>query len=171
MIWVYYLILLLGLLCGLAINLLTLPGLWLMVVIYGLYGYFTGWNVYVGWPTFAALAVLATVAEVVELLASSAGAKAAGASKRAMIGAVVGALLGAIFLTVLIPIPIVGTIIGVCLGAALGAGIIELWVRRDFKQSVRVGAGAFKGRLMGMVGKLAIGGVMLLIGMIGAFPH
>ena len=57
------------------------------------------------------------------------------------------------------------------LGAALGAGIIELWVRRDFKQSVRVGAGAFKGRLMGMVGKLAIGGVMLLIGMIGAFPH
>jgi uncharacterized protein YqgC (DUF456 family) len=76
-----------------------------------------------------------------------------------------------VFLTALIPIPVVGTIIGVCLGAALGAGIVELIVRRDLEQSIRVGSGAFKGRLLGLVSKLAIGAVMLLIAMICGFPH
>lgn len=168
---VYYILLLILLLVGLSINVLTLPGLWLMAAVYGVYGWLTGWNHYVGWPSLIAMAVLATVAEIVELTAGSAGAKKAGASKRAMIGAVVGGMVGAVFLTALIPIPVVGTVIGVCLGAALGAGIVELMVRRDLEQSIRVGSGAFKGRLLGIVSKLAIGAVMLLIAMICGFPH
>jgi uncharacterized protein YqgC (DUF456 family) len=168
---VYYILLIVLLLTGLLINVLTLPGLWLMAASYGAYALLTGWNRFVGWPSLIAMAVLATIAEVVELTAGSAGAKKAGASKRAMIAAVVGGMVGAVFLTALIPIPIVGTIIGVCLGAALGAGIVELMVRRDLEQSIRVGTGAFKGRLLGIVSKLVFGAVMLLIAMICGFPH
>src|SRR5437773_2717739 len=127
----YYILLIVLLLFGLFINVLTLPGLWLMAAVYGVYGWLTWDRHYVGWPSLIAMAVLATIAEVVELTAGSAGAKKAGASKRAMIGAVVGGMIGAVFLTALIPIPVVGTIIGVCLGAALGAGTVELMVARD----------------------------------------
>ena len=169
--WLYYILLLVILLFGLFINVLTLPGLWVMAGAYGLYAWATWSRHYVGWPSLITLAALATIAEVVELAAGSAGAKKAGASKRAMIGAVVGGILGAMFLTVLIPIPVVGTIIGVCMGAALGAGIVELIIRRDMDQAIRVGEGAFKGRLMGIVSKLAIGAVMLLVAMICGFPH
>jgi uncharacterized protein YqgC (DUF456 family) len=169
--WVYYICLLIILLTGLFINILTLPGLWVMAGAYGVYAWITWSRGYVGWPSLVTLAVLATVAEVVELVAGSAGAKKAGASRRAMIGAVVGGIIGAIFLTAAIPIPIVGTIIGVCMGAALGAGIVELMIRRDLDQAVRVGSGAFKGRLMGIVSKLAIGAVMLLVAMICGWPR
>src|SRR5262245_50345695 len=131
MYWLYYFIMLAAMVGGLFINILTLPGLWLMTAVYGLYGFFTGWDRFVGWPSFGTLFVLATVAEIVELVAGSAGAKAAGASKRAMVGAIVGALLGAIFLSVLIPIPVVGTVMGVCFGAAIGAGGVELAIKRD----------------------------------------
>jgi uncharacterized protein YqgC (DUF456 family) len=159
------------LLFGLFINVMTLPGLWLMAATFGIYGWLTWSRHYVGWRSIALMGALATIAEVVEIVAGGAGAKKAGASRRAMIGAVVGGILGAMFLTFLIPIPIVGTIIGVCLGAALGAGIVELIIRRDLGQAIRVGGGAFKGRLMGIVSKLAIGAVMLLIAMICGFPR
>ena len=162
MAWAYYILLICVLVFGLFLNVLTLPGLWILVAAYGGYGYLTGWNHYVGWPSFIVVFVLATIAEVVELLAGSAGAKKAGASKRAMIAAVIGALIGGLFLTALIPIPIVGTIIGVCLGAALGAGIVELMIEPDLMHSLRVGTGAFKGRLVGILSKLLIGIVMLL---------
>jgi uncharacterized protein YqgC (DUF456 family) len=168
--WLYYILLLLILLAGLFINILTLPGLWLMAGAYAIYAWITWSHHYVGWPSIVTLAVLATVAEILELTLGSAGAKKAGASRSAMIAAIVGGILGAMFLTVLIPIPIIGTIIGVCLGAALGAGIVELVIRRDVIQALRVGEGAFKGRLMGIGSKLAIGIVMLLIALICAWP-
>lgn len=170
MAWLYYFLLICVLVFGLFINVLTLPGLWIMVAGYGLYAYLTGWNVYVGWPSLIVVFVLATIAEVVELLAGSAGAKKAGASKRAMFAAVIGALIGGLFLTALIPIPIVGTIIGVCLGAALGAGIVELMIVPDLMRSVRVGTGAFKGRFMGILSKLAIGVIMMLVMIFAAVP-
>ena len=168
--WLYYILLLVILLAGLLINVLTLPGLWVMAGAYALYALVTRHQHYVGLPSMITLALLATIAEFVELAASGAGAKKAGASRSAMIGAVVGGILGAIFLTALIPIPIIGTIIGVCLGAAVGAGGVELAIRRDIGQALRVGSGAFKGRLMGIASKLGIGVVMFLIAVICAFP-
>src|SRR4051812_2206618 len=168
---IFYLLMLALLLFGLFLNVLTLPGLWLMVAIYGTYAWLTTWNHFVGWWSFGILAALAMIGEISEFAAGSAGAKKAGATKRAMIGAVVGGMIGGIFLTALIPIPIVGTIIGVCLGAALGAGIIELMIHRDIAHSVRVGSGAFKGRLMGILSKLVIGAVMFFTAMIAGFPR
>ena len=153
------------------INILTLPGLWFMAAIYGIYAWLTGWNHFVGWPSFGTMLILAAIGEVVEIFMGGAIAKRSGASSRGMLGAAIGGIVGGIFLTALIPIPVVGTIIGVCLGAALGAGIVELLIHQDVVHSVRVGTGAFKGRLMGIVGKVFVGAIMLIVAVIGGFPR
>src|SRR5438552_1541785 len=99
--WAYYSLLLIVSITGVALTVLTLPGTWLMLLVYIGYGILTKWA-YVGWKSIVAMFILATVAEIIDTLASGAGAKKAGASRRAMLGAVIGGLLGAIFLTVLI---------------------------------------------------------------------
>src|SRR4051812_16112797 len=168
---VYYLLLIVVLLGGLFINILGLPGLWIMLLGVIVYTWATGFGGEVGWATLWVLFGIAALAEFVEMFLGSAGAKKAGGSRRAMMGAVIGALVGGIFLTGLIPIPIVGTIIGVCLGAFLGAGIVELMVRGgDIEGSLRVGTGAAKGRFLGLLSKLAFGALMLLIALVAAFP-
>src|SRR5262245_29878147 len=123
--WLYYLLLAVMLFVGLFLNIVSLPGLWLMVAAHGIYAWVTGWDVYGGWTSLVGRWVLALAAEVVEFMAGAAGSKAAGGRRRGMIGALVGGLVGAIFFTGLVPIPIVGTVIGVCFGTFLGAGIAE----------------------------------------------
>jgi uncharacterized protein YqgC (DUF456 family) len=167
--FLYYFILFLVLLIGLAINLLGLPGLWLMVAGFGIYAFATGWNVFVGWPSLIALLVLALLAEVVELFAGAAGATAAGGRTRGMIGAVVGGFIGAIGFS-FIPVPVVAQIVGACLGAFIGAGVME-YSDRDLAHSLRVGYGAAKGRFWGIVSKLAFGVVMLIVALAAAFPY
>ena len=167
--WVYYVALIALLVTGLFVNLLGLPGLWLMLASAAAYAWVTGFGVHVGWQSLTVLLVLAIIAEVVEFLAGSAGAKKAGGSKRGMIGAIVGGLLGGFFLT-FIPIPIVSTVVGVCLGAFLGAWAVELLVGKEMDQAVQIGVGAAKGRFVGTVLKTLFGLAMLVVAMITAFP-
>ena len=168
---VYYIALFALLLTGLFVNLLGLPGLWLMLASALGYALVTGWNRYVGWPSLIALLVLALVAEAVEFVAGSAGAKKAGGSKRGMLGAIVGGLLGGFFLTFLVPVPILGTIVGVCVGTFLGAWGVELMVGREMDQSVQIGFGAAKGRLVGTLLKTLFGVTMLIVAMVTAWPR
>ena len=42
--WLYYLILAVMLFVGLFLNIVTLPGLWLMVAAHGIYAWVTGWD-------------------------------------------------------------------------------------------------------------------------------
>ena len=166
--WIYYLLLIVVLLTGLLLNILGLPGLWLMVAAFGGYALLTRWENYVGWPSLIALVVLGLLAELVEFLAGAAGSKSAGGRRRGMIGAIVGGFLGAIFLSV-IPILVVSQIVGACLGAFLGAAIME-YTDRDMAHSLRVGVGAAKGRLWGILSKLAFGCVMLIVAIVAALP-
>jgi uncharacterized protein YqgC (DUF456 family) len=166
---IYYLLLFFVLLIGLLVNILGLPGLWLMVAGYGAYALATGWDRYVGWPSLIAILVLGLVAEAVEFLAGAAGSKAAGGRTRGMIGAIVGAFVGALFLSI-IPIPIVSQIVGACLGAFIGAGVME-FTDRDLAHSFRVGVGAAKGRFLGIVSKLAFGVIMMLVALAAGLPY
>jgi uncharacterized protein YqgC (DUF456 family) len=168
MAWVYYGVLLVLMLTGLLLNVFGLPGLWVMVAAAFGYAWVTGFGVYLGWQGLLVLTALATLAEVLEFLAGSTGAKKAGGSKRGMVGAIVGGLLGAIFFS--IPVPILGTIVGACLGTFLGAWVVELMVGKEMGHSVEIGFGAAKGRLWGTLLKLSIGGVMLLVGLLIALP-
>jgi uncharacterized protein YqgC (DUF456 family) len=164
----YYIILLVVLFLGLAINVLGLPGLWLMVAAHAVYALATGWDRYVGWPSLIAMIVLALIAEAVEFFAGAAGSKAAGGRTRGAIGAVVGAFVGAILFS-FIPLFIVAQVVGACVGAFIGAAVME-FTDKDLRHSVRVGVGAAKGRFVGIIAKLAIGAVMLLVSIGTAWP-
>ena len=168
MVWLYYLVLFLFLLAGLAITVMTLPGLWLMLASAAVYALITR-GVYIGWSTLLILLILAAVAELIEILSSGAGAKRAGSGKAGLVGAVVGGILGGIFLS-LIPIPILSTLVGVCVGTFLGAMIGEFAAGKKITHSALVGVSAAKGRLIGTLIKIGVGCVMLLIAMGAGLP-
>jgi uncharacterized protein len=165
--WLWYFILLLVMASGLFVNILGLPGLWLLVAAVAGYAWVTG-GVYVGWTGLLTLVGLGIVGEIVEFIAGGAGAKVAGGTKRAMAGSIVGALVGGILFSPVFPV--IGTIFGACLGAFVGAAVIELAIRRDFGQAARVGTGAARGRFWGIIYKSLIGCIMFIVGMIVAFP-
>lgn len=165
--WLLYLLLLIGGALSLLTAILSLPGLWLMAGLLGAFGWATGWDVYVGWPSVGTLLGLALLAEIVEFASGAAGSGAAGGGKRAAIGGIAGAFVGGLIGTPFFPV--VGTIVGACAGSFVGAALLEL-TNGDLARAWRVGIGAAKGRLYGSVGKLIIGILMLLILLVAAIP-
>jgi hypothetical protein len=168
--WLWYVLLIVLQLAGLVLNLLGMPGLWVMVGATGVFAWVTWHQGYVGVVSLIVLLLLAIAAEIVEFIAGSAGAKKAGASKLGMFGAVVGGVIGAILGT-FIPVPVVGTIVGACAGSFLGSMGIEWYRRGDVSHSVRVGWGAAKGRFFGILAKTGFGLAILLITLVVAFPY
>lgn len=142
----------LGIWCiaGVALTAAGLPGTWLMVL--GALGVEAWTPEMLSWNVIIAAAVLSVIGEVAEFVAGAIGAKKAGGSKRAALGAIAGGVVGAIVGTVTIPIPIVGTIIGSALGSGLAAAGFELTIEgRRGVDARRVGTGAFIGRLVATV--------------------
>lgn len=158
--WVYYLLLLALLVTGLGIVVMNLPGLWLMAAAAGLYSLITPEHYLFPWGIVTIL-VLCLIGEVLEFFGKAGGAKQAGGSGRAMLLATIGGVIGGIVLS--IPIPIIGTIAGVCIGAFVGALAGQMTVAGDVEHSTRVGWGAAKGTLVGILLKLFVGVVMLLV--------
>lgn len=157
------------------LNVLQLPGNWLMVATTAVVAWWR-WDASKG-PNdqmfslyvLIAIVVLAVAGEVLEFVAGAAGAKKAGASRRASWAALVGGLLGALVGTFAIPIPIVGSLVGACGGACVGAWAAELSAGREMDHAVRTGVGAGVGRLAGTLIKMALGGVIWLIVAVAAF--
>ena len=98
------------------------------------------------------LAVLTALSVVVDVAASSLGAKRAGAGRAAMLGAALGALAGMFFGPL-------GLLIGPFVGAAAG----QFLVRQDLVEAGRAGIGAWIGFLLGTLAKLALGLLMVLV--------
>ncbi|MCX5690557.1 MAG: DUF456 family protein [Planctomycetota bacterium] len=140
-------------LIGIALTLVTLPGIWLallsaVAIQAWLPGTFSWW-------TLGICAALALSGELLEFAASAAGAAKGGASKKGALGAIAGSLLGAIVGSFFIP-PI-GTIIG----AVLGAGAAVVWVEmalnsRSMSAAAKAGTGAAAGRLLATILKTGI---------------
>ncbi len=156
--------------------LFALPGTWVIVGLTALFVVFapTHTNFEVTWTTVIVITVLATFGEVVEFIAGAAGAAKQGASKRAMalaiVGTMVGSVVGAMFG---VPIPIIGSIVGAigggAVGAFAGAYLGEFWLGKPTDESLSVGWGALVGRLLGTVGKLAVGAVMVVVVAVDTF--
>ncbi|MFN5192273.1 MAG: DUF456 domain-containing protein [Burkholderiales bacterium] len=99
----------------------------------------------IGWPTLTILGVFTAVAIAADFVATLLGAKRAGASKLALVGAAIGSLLG-IFsgLWGLLVFPLIGAVAG------------ELIARQQIGQASRVGLATWLGMVIGTLAKLAI---------------
>ena len=95
-------------------------------------------------------------------------AKRAGGGRNSAVGAILGGIVGGIVGSFFLPV--VGTIVGMCIGSFIGAASFELLGSANPDLAFRVGVAAAKGRLMGIVLKMAIGVVMLGIILVAGFP-
>lgn len=150
-----------------ALTVIGLPGTWLMLA--AAIGVELLRDGTFSMGTLVAVLVLAILGEVAEFLAGVLGASSQGASKRAGVGALVGGLLGAVIGT-FTPATILGTIIGGAIGAGVGAALVEVAIREKTKtQVLRVGAGAFAGRLLATLIKGLFAVAMAIVLAIAAF--
>jgi uncharacterized protein len=107
----------------------------------------------VSWITLLVLGLLTIVAALVDFVAASLGAKRAGASRAAVIGAAAGTVVGIFF----------GPI-GLIFGSFFGAVIGELIATSNAPHAARAGFAAWLGLILGTLFKLA-----LTFAMIGIF--
>ena len=107
----------------------------------------------VGAGTVIMLAVMTVLAFCVDFISSSLGARGAGASREAVIGAALGTLVGIFF-------GLAGIVFGPFAGAVLG----EYMARRNLAQAGRVGVATWLGFLLGIGVKL-----VLAFAMVGIF--
>ena len=106
-----------------------------------------------GW-TVLFLGVLTVLAMLIDFAASAFGTKIAGASRWAFLGAALGAVVGIFF----------GPI-GLFVGPFVGAVALEVWATQNIERSLKAGAGASVGILLGAIAKIALSFTM--IGMFG----
>lgn len=104
----------------------------------------------VGWFAVASVTVLAVLAWVMDYVAAMLGAKRAGASKQAMIGAGIGTVVG-----------IFTGLVGVLFMPLVGAAAGEYIARRQHGQAVRVGIATWLGLMAGMLAKFILAFMMI----------
>jgi len=98
------------------------------------------------------LAALTVVSILFDFLAGMFGANKFGATWRGMTGAIVGGIVGLFF-----------NLPGIILGPFIGATLFELLGDRELKMALKAGLGATIGLLAGIIGKFAIGVMMILL--------
>jgi len=164
---VYFLVMLLSLV-GVALNLLSLPGNWIMFVAALVLSACQGWES----PSVSILLLmlmLLLIGEVIETLGSVVGAKKFGASTAAawsaLAGAIVGGIVGSFFL------PPIGSLIGVIVGAFLAAFVVELLRQKPLPHATLAAIGAAFGRIVGIVVKVAFGMAAWLVLLFSAWPR
>ena len=140
-------------LIGIALTLVTLPGIW--VALLGATAVQAWQPETFSWWTLGVCALLALTGEAVEIAASAAGAAKGGASRKGALGAVVGSIGGAIIGSFFVP-PL-----GTIAGAVLGAGLAVVWVEmalnnRSASAAAKAGTGAAAGRLLATILKTGI---------------
>jgi uncharacterized protein YqgC (DUF456 family) len=137
-------------LAGLAGTVLPLlPGtllVWIGLVLGAWIDDFTRVNI----STVAIISVLAIVAWGLDFVAGLMGAKRAGASKLALIGAAIGTVVG-IFMG----------LVGVLFMPLVGAAVGEYWAQKDQQRAAKVAFAAWLGLMMGMVAKVVLSFVMV----------
>lgn len=148
-------------------NLLGLPGNWMIVAAAALYAWLIPQDARtaIGWPAVGIVTGLALLGEVVEFAASVAGVKKLGGSWVGAIFALIGSVVGAITgIIVGIPVPVIGSLLAALLfsglGAMAGAVLGETMRGQSLDASLQIGHAAFWGRLLGTLAKVIIGAVM-----------
>ena len=152
-------ILVLGLVTGLVLVPLGLPGLWVMVGGILLYGWLTSFRTL----SVALIAIVIGIAFLGEIIESWLGfrfAKRYGGSSRSGWGALIGGIVGAI---VGVPIPVIGSVIGAFLGSFVGAALFEYSASRQLDVATRAGWGSVVGRAAAAAAKIGLGVIIAVI--------
>jgi hypothetical protein len=159
---------------GVLLQVLTLPGTWIIVVVAVLYqgtAMLAGVVQPFNWWVLGAAVALALFAELVEFATCAVGAAAGGARGRGAGGALVGSVIGAVVgIFVFAFIPLLGPLLGALLGAGLGAFIGEVsYGDRSAGQATAPALGAAVGRIAGVAVKILVAAIMWLMLVIDAF--
>lgn len=153
-------IVVIGSLLGVVLTVLGLPGIWCALLIAVLCQWWQG-DLFSPWTLFA-VAGVALVGEILELVASSMGAAKAGGTRRGAVGALVGGIVGAI--AGLPFLPPIGPVLGSAAGAGLGALLAERHGgNKTWSESARIGTGAAIGRLSATLIKVMLAIVVVFI--------
>lgn len=104
----------------------------------------------IGWVTLTIVAVLAVLSWILEYLAGIMGARKAGASREAIIGAALGTVAG-IFMG----------LVGVFFMPLVGAVAGEFLAGRNHRRSLHVGVATWIGIVVGMIAKVVLAFVMI----------
>jgi uncharacterized protein YqgC (DUF456 family) len=155
---------------GWLLQLVGLPGNWLIVAAAALYAWLVGpdASTALGWPTVIAVLLLAVLGEVIEFAAGALGVTTVGGSRRGALLAIVGSIVGGVVgLVVGVPIPLIGQLVAAIvfggLGALAGAVVGETWKGRDLDASLEIGKAAFIGRLLGTAAKMIVCTLMVVV--------
>ncbi len=105
--------------------------------------------------TVVVVSVLAVLAWGLDYVAGLMGAKKAGASKQALIGAAVGTVLG-LFMG----------LVGVLFMPLVGAAVGEYLARKDQTRAVKVGISTWIGIMVGLIAKVVL--AFIMVGIFGA---
>lgn len=100
--------------------------------------------------TMVVITVLAVLAWGLDFVAGLMGAKRAGASKWALIGAAVGTVVG-IFMG----------LVGVLFMPLVGAAVGEYWAQKDQQRAAKVAFATWLGLMIGMLAKVVLSFVMV----------
>lgn len=141
---------------------LGLPGVWIMVAV--LLGMTVAGTV--AWVTWAVLAGLALVAELLEFAVLGWMGRIYGGSGRAFWAAIAGGIVGAV---VGFPVPVVGPLLGGVAGTFLAAAAITLWETRSVEDASRTGWGMALARGFAVALKTGVGIVVLVTGGLALF--
>jgi len=106
-----------------------------------------------GWGTFIIIGLLGLFSLVVDFIASTFGAKKAGASTAAIIGAVIGLTVGLFF-----------SLPGIILGPFIGAFVGEYFTTKHLPTAGKIGLATWLGLLFGAFVKVAV-----CLAMVGVF--
>ena len=106
----------------------------------------------VGWLPLTVLGGLTALSFLADLMATGAGAKKAGASRPAIIGATIGTVIGMFF-----------GIVGIFVGPFLGASAGEFLANRDLVKAGKVGYGTLLGLVLGAAMKIALALAMIAV--------
>jgi uncharacterized protein YqgC (DUF456 family) len=153
-----------GILVGLFLIPLGLPGLWVMVGAILVYGWLTSFRSL----SVALIAIVLGIAFLGEIIESWLGfrfAKRYGGSTRSGWGALIGGIVGAV---IGVPIPVIGSVIGAFLGSFVGAALFEYTASRHVGVASRAGWGAVVGRAAAAAAKIALGVVIAVIALFAA---
>ena len=104
----------------------------------------------VGWGTLTVVIILAAMAWTLDYAAGLLGAKKAGASRYAIVGAALGTVTG-IFMG----------LIGVLFMPLVGAAVGEYIARKDHRNAMKVGVATWLGIMAGLIAKVVIAFMMI----------